>query len=118
VSRNGEITTLGRGGSDTTAVALGIALKADHVEFFKDVPGVFTEDPKKNPLAEKHTKLTYEEALTIVSNGAKILHPRCIQLAAKNALPLHVRSFKEDGEGTLIGSSFERQFSTCFFEEE
>ena len=103
VSRGGEITTLGRGGSDTTAVALGIALEASVVEFYKDVPGIFDTDPKKYASANHLPALTYSEALNITLNGAKILHPRCIQLAQKNGLPLHVRSFKagENG-GTLI----------------
>lgn len=107
VSRGGEITTLGRGGSDTTAVALGICLRAERVEFYKDVPGVYNEDPKKNSAACMYSKLTYGDALSIVEKGAKILHPRSIQLASKNNLTLHVRSFNEvDGslkEGTIIG---------------
>ena len=103
VSKLGEITTLGRGGSDTTAVALGAALGAEKVEFFKDVPGIFAEDPKKNPHANFHPQLTYESALHIVRQGAKVLHARCIELAYKNGIPLHVRSFNEMSEGTLIG---------------
>ncbi len=105
VSREGEITTLGRGGSDTTAVALGIALKADKVEFYKDVEGVCAEDPKKNPETAVFEQLSYEEALEIVDRGAKILHPRCIRLAAKNNLPLHVLSFKTLTGGTRIGGA-------------
>ena len=97
VSREGEITTLGRGGSDTTAVALGVTLQASVVEFFKDVPGMFEEDPEKNPEADFHDMLTYSQALKIISKGGKILHPRCIQLAQKNYLPLKVRSFKTFG---------------------
>lgn len=102
VSRQGEITTLGRGGSDTTAVALGVALRSEKVEFFKDVPGVFTEDPKKNPQASLLNRLSYESALHIVRKGARILHARCIELASKNNMPLHVLSFQEASEGTLI----------------
>lgn len=107
VSRQGEITTLGRGGSDTTAVALAIALGADKVEFFKDVPGIFNEDPKKNPHSSPYASLTHHEALGIVRAGAKVLHPRCIELAAKNALPLMVRSFQieHDHPGTFISDS-------------
>lgn len=103
VSKEGEITTLGRGGSDTTAVALGVALRADKVEFYKDVEGVSPEDPKKNPETPVFEKLSYEEALAIVDGGAKILHPRCIRLAAKNNIPLHVLSFKTKACGTRIG---------------
>ena len=104
VSETGEITTLGRGGSDTTAVALACALDACFAEFFKDVPGVFNEDPKQNPDAELYERLSYEEALKIVLNGAKILHPRSVELAKKNHLPLHVCSFKDGGQkvGTII----------------
>lgn len=106
VSRGGEITTLGRGGSDTTAVALGVALGASIVEFYKDVPGIFDADPKTHSAANRLPTLTYSEALNITLNGAKVLHPRCIQLAQKNNLHLHVRSFKpEDNGGTLISET-------------
>jgi aspartate kinase len=105
VSRKGEITTLGRGGSDTTAVALGIAFRSN-VEFYKDVTGIFSDDPKLNAKAVVYPRLSYQEALKIVEKGAKVLHPRSIRLAEKNCLPLHVRSFKEYdpvlNPGTLI----------------
>ena len=105
VSRGGEITTLGRGGSDTTAVALGIALKADKVEFYKDVPGIFAEDPKTNPIAEHYSCVTYDKAIEITSKGAKILHQRSLLLAKSNQMPLHVLSFKDEYQqftGTII----------------
>ncbi len=106
VSQSGDITTLGRGGSDTTAVALGVALKADKVEFYKDVPGIFEQDPKHHPHAALLPSLSYELALQIVNQGAKVLHSRCIQLAWKNNLPLHVRSFQNfssaKSPGTVI----------------
>lgn len=105
VSRNKEITTLGRGGSDTSAVALGVALQASRVEFYKDVPGIFNHDPKNTPQAECYPLLSYLEALNIVKSGAKILHARAIELAEKNGLPLHVRSFissYHQHPGTLI----------------
>jgi aspartate kinase len=104
VSVEGEITTLGRGGSDTTAVALGVALNAVKVEFYKDVPGVFSEDPKKNDQAVPYPFLTYSQALEITEKGAQVLHPRCIALAQKNSLVLHVLSFQASiaGKGTLI----------------
>lgn len=105
VSRKGEITTLGRGGSDTSAVALGIAFNSK-VEFYKDVPGIFAEDPKTNPGAAFFRELGYKQALEIVNQGAKVLHPRSIVLAEKNALSLHVLSFMEYSPelnaGTLI----------------
>lgn len=107
VSRSGEITTLGRGGSDTSAVALAVALGTQKVEFFKDVSGIYSQDPKKNPHAALLRNLTFEEALTIAYQGAEVLHPRSILLAQKNGLPLHVRSFHDFNLnvecGTLIG---------------
>lgn len=104
VSEHKEITTLGRGGSDVSAVALALALQAD-LEFLKDVPGVFNKDPKKDSSATQYHHLNYSTALEIVNQGAKILHPRAIELAAKNGLPLHVRSFMssyQGNEGTFI----------------
>ncbi len=93
VSLKKEITTLGRGGSDTSAVALALALKACKVEFFKDVPGVFEHDPKTHSQTSPYNYLNYDDMLKIVQNGAKILHKRAIELAAKNGLFLHIRSF-------------------------
>ena len=107
VSRQGEITTLGRGGSDTTAVALGVACSG-HVEFYKDVPGIFTADPKVSREAFLLPNLSYDQALEIAQGGAKVLHPRAIDLAKKNCMPLYVLSFQECDEGqsrgTLISS--------------
>lgn len=105
VSSKGEITTLGRGGSDTTAVALAVALGSEKVEFYKDVPGIFTADPKRHKTAQKHANLSYAEALLLAQGGAKVLHPRAIALAARNGIQLSVRSFLEpQEEGTLVGS--------------
>lgn len=107
VSKNKEITTLGRGGSDTTAVALGAALGAEKVEFYKDVPGFCSEDPKINPQASLFSHLSYDEAIDIVAKGAKILHKRCLELAKTNDIPLHVLSFKDEFKqfgGTCIQS--------------
>lgn len=123
VSKNGQITTFGRGGSDITAVALGVALNATKVEFFKDVPGIFDEDPKLDMKAQLLSKLTYDEALQIVNKGAKVLHGRCIDLARKNLLPLHVRSFQVDdysqGSGTMIfDHSLIRNTPTPVYEHE
>lgn len=121
VSLGGEITTLGRGGSDTTAVALGIALGSTRVEFFKDVQGVYNEDPKKNASACLYNRLTHDEALQIVLKGAKVLHPRCIELAQKNNLALHVRSFNNDcreSEGTVIGEERRLPEQPPSYEEE
>lgn len=109
VSVNGEITTLGRGGSDISAVALAAALDAEKVEFYKDVPGIYSADPKKDQTAQVFKKLSYEEAIAITEGGAKVLHARCVRLAEQNNLLLHVLSFKDFasrgvvGEGTVIG---------------
>lgn len=105
-----EITTLGRGGSDTTAVALGAALDADGVEFFKDVDGIYDKDPNIHDDAVLHAKLSYREALEIAKNSEhEVLHSRCITLAEKNCLPLRVFSFRtalsSGVEGTLIEDS-------------
>lgn len=104
VSTNGEITTLGRGGSDTTAVALGIALGAQHVEFFKDVAGVFDEDPRLNPNANLLSSLSYEEAMRVVGRSGGVLHPRSLRLASRNDLPLLVRSFQDPNGVVHAGS--------------
>lgn len=122
VSRDGQITTLGRGGSDTTAVALGVALGSSTVEFFKDVPGVFNMDPKTNSAACMYTHLNYSEALNIVLNGAKVLHPRCIELAQKNNIKLHVRTFHDVDfgreEGTIISSQDVASSKRLIYEDE
>lgn len=106
VSFEKEITTLGRGGSDTSAVALGVALGAEKIEFYKDVLGVYSEDPKKNSQAKLYESLSYQEALSLAKNPSFVLHPRAIFLASKNGLPLHVLTFKrgqsEAFPGTLI----------------
>ncbi|MEX0961316.1 MAG: aspartate kinase [Simkaniaceae bacterium] len=97
----GEVTTLGRSGSDTTAVALGAALSAERVIFYKDVAGVFSEDPKINERAEFFEELNYENALKIVMKG-EVLTQRSIKLAYANQLPLYVTSFVNPHLGTKI----------------
>jgi aspartate kinase len=87
-----EITTLGRGGSDLTAVALATALSADICEFFKDVDGVYTADPRVVPEAVRLPRLAYDEMLEMASLGAQVLYNRCIEFAKKNKIVLHVRS--------------------------
>jgi len=109
MSMKGEITTLGRGGSDTSAVALAVAVGAPRVEFYKDVPGVFERDPKVDPNAKFFPVLSFQEALHIVASGAKILAPRCIELAEKNGIELCIRSFlNPKGDGTVVGVSQKR----------
>ncbi len=107
MSAQGEITTLGRGGSDTTAVALAVALKAQKVEFFKDVHGIYDKDPKKYPDASLLSQLNYKEALKIIHDGAKVLHARCIEMAKKNNILLHVLCFQDyqnKDSGSIISS--------------
>lgn len=93
VSKSGSITSLGRGGSDTTAVALGIALGAERVEFYKDVPGIYTNDPKKDSSALHLPSLDYGEAIDLIDRTGKVLHKRCLFLAEINQIPLHICSF-------------------------
>lgn len=102
VTEGGDITTLGRGGSDTTAVALAAALKADLCEIYTDVEGVYTADPRLVPSARKLTKVSYEEMLEMASSGAKVLEMRSVELAMIYKVPLVVRSSFNYAEGTLI----------------
>ncbi len=102
VDENGDITTLGRGGSDTTAVALAAALKADQCEIFTDVEGVYTTDPNICPAARKIDRISYDEMLELASLGAKILDIRSVGLAKRYKVPLHVRSTFVETEGTWV----------------
>jgi len=102
VSEQKEVTTLGRGGSDTTAVALAYALGAEECEIFTDVDGVFTADPKIVPQARRLSWLSYEEMLELASYGGKVLHPRSVELAQKFKIPLSVRSSFSSRLGTVI----------------
>ncbi|HKO23047.1 MAG TPA: aspartate kinase [Candidatus Eisenbacteria bacterium] len=103
VSKDREVTTLGRGGSDTTAVALAAALRAETCEIYTDVDGVFTADPRIVSDARKLDGLTYDEMLELASLGAKVLHPRSVEIARRFRVPVHVRSSFHDGNGTFIG---------------
>ena len=100
--QSGDITTLGRGGSATTAVALAAALNADVCEIYSDVDGVFTADPRIVPTAHKLDTITSEEMLEMAANGAKILHLRSVEYARRFNLKLHVRSSFSDLEGTIV----------------
>ncbi|HHH36478.1 MAG TPA: aspartate kinase [Gammaproteobacteria bacterium] len=102
VDEHGNITTLGRGGSDTTAVALAAALKADECQIYTDVDGVYTTDPRVVPQARRLERLTYEEMLEMASLGAKVLQIRSVEFASKYNVPLRVLSSFEEGAGTLI----------------
>ena len=100
-----RVTSLGRGGSDTTAVALAAALKAEACDIYSDVDGVYTTDPRVVPLAQKLNQITYEEMLEMASLGAKILHGRSVELAMKHCVRLHVRSsYDIDKKGTMVVS--------------
>ena len=103
VTEDGEITTLGRGGSDTSAVALAAALNAERCDIYTDVEGVYTTDPRVVPHASKLKEISYEEMLELAHAGANVLHPRSVETAKLNKVPLRVRSsFKLDNLGTLI----------------
>ena len=97
-----DITTLGRGGSDTTAVALAAALQADVCEIYTDVDGVFTEDPRLVAGASRIPRISYEEMLEMAACGAKVLIPRCVEYARRYGLPIHVRSSFSDKMGTWV----------------
>ena len=97
-----DVTTLGRGGSDTTAVALAAALDADVCEIYTDVDGVFSADPRSVPAARKLKTVTYDEMLELAASGAKVLHLRCVEYARRYDLPIHVRSSFTTNEGTWV----------------
>ncbi len=102
VDANENITTLGRGGSDTTAVALASIMGADRCDIFTDVDGIYTADPRKVPYARKLDKVSYDEILELASLGAQVMHSRSIEFAKKYNVPLYVRSSFNNSEGTLI----------------
>ena len=97
-----DVTTLGRGGSDTTAVALAAALDADVCEIYTDVDGIFSADPRVVPSARKLKTVTYDEMLELAASGAKVLHLRCVEYARRYDLPIHVRSSFSNNEGTWV----------------
>ncbi|MFC0864385.1 aspartate kinase [Sphaerimonospora cavernae] len=99
-----DITTLGRGGSDTTAVALAAALEADVCEIYTDVDGIFTADPRIVPAAQQIPRISYDEAMEMAACGAKILHLRCVEYARRFGLPIHVRSSFSTRQGTWVVS--------------
>ena len=102
VDIDGKITSLGRGGSDTTAVAVAAAVDADRCDIYTDVDGVYTTDPNLEPKAKKINKLAFEEMLEMSSTGAKVLHTRSVELAMKNNLTLQVLSSITKEDGTLV----------------
>jgi aspartate kinase len=102
VTADGEITTLGRGGSDTTGAALGVALQAEVVEIYTDVDGVMTADPRMVPQAKPLEVITYQEICEMAHLGAKVVHPRAVEIAMEGRIPLRIRSTFSEGMGTLI----------------
>jgi aspartate kinase len=102
INEKSDVTTLGRGGSDLTAVALAAALKADYCDIYTDVDGVYTTDPHVVPNARRLEKISYEEMLEMASLGAKVLQARSVEFAAKYQVPVRVLSSFSDGEGTLV----------------
>lgn len=102
IEDGGSITTLGRGGSDTTAVALASALHADRCVIYTDVDGVYDRDPRKFPDAVRFDRIGYDAMLTLAQKGAQVLHDRCVELAQKNGTPIEVRSAFTDAPGTLV----------------
>ena len=106
VSQRGkDITTLGRGGSDTTAVALAAALEADLCEIYTDVDGIFTADPRIVPAARQIPRIRYEEMLEMAACGARVLHLRCVEYARHYGMPIHVRSSFSNREGTWVSDA-------------
>lgn len=102
VASNGDITTLGRGGSDTSAAALGAALKARYVDIFTDVDGMMTADPRIAEHAHRINQVSYEEVSNMANHGAKVIHPRAVEIAMKASIPMRIRSTYLEGTGTLI----------------
>ena len=102
IDENLNITTLGRGGSDTTAVALAAVLRADACEIYTDVDGVYTTDPRNLPEARRVPQVSYDEMLELASLGAGVMHSRSIEFAKKFSVPIHVRSSFTDIPGTMI----------------
>lgn len=107
VNENMDITTLGRGGSDTTAVAIAAAINAKHCYIFSDVDGVYTTDPNKVTVAKKLKSLSYEEMLDIASEGAKVLHNRCVEVGERFKVPIITKSTFNNKPGTIINNKIE-----------
>ena len=103
VDAEGDITTLGRGGSDTTAVALAAYLKADRCQIFTDVDGVYDRDPRRFPDATRFGRISYEKMLALIENGAQVLHDRSVELAREHSIPVEVLSAFTGQPGTIVG---------------
>lgn len=106
ITADGDISTLGRGGSDTTAVALAAALHADRCQIFTDVDGVYDRDPRKCPDAIRYDRISYENMLHLARNGAQVLHDRCIELAQLHGIAVEVLSAEIGSGGTVVGGGY------------
>ena len=102
IGPGGDVTTLGRGGSDTTAVALAAWLKADQCLIYTDVDGVYDRDPRKYPDAVRYDRISYEDMLPLARGGAQVLHHKCVELGKAHGVPIRVLSSFRGGEGTLV----------------
>ena len=102
ITKAGDITTLGRGGSDTTAVALAAYLKADKLYIYTDVDGVYSEDPNKNGKAIKYDTISYDKMIEMAKNGAKVLHTKCVEMAKEYNVPIIVKSTFVENDGTIV----------------
>lgn len=102
ITKTGDITTLGRGGSDTTAVALASYLKAEKLYIYTDVDGVYSEDPNLNPNAKKYDTISYDKMIEMAENGAKVLHAKCVKMAKESNVPIIVKSTFVNNEGTIV----------------
>jgi aspartate kinase len=114
VTAGGKVTTLGRGGSDTTAAVLGVALKAERVEIFTDVDGIKTADPRLIPDAPTLKVMSYREVVEMAHMGSKVLHPRAAEISMEGGIPMQIRSVTHSAGGTLVG----RQGQTSFVAEQ
>lgn len=105
IDRNNDITTLGRGGSDTTAVAIAAALEAKRCDIYTDVDGVYDKDPREYKDAKKIDYITYDDMLELTNSGAKVLHNKCVEMGRKFNVPIYVKaSFEENPIGTFVGN--------------
>lgn len=102
VAKNGDVTTIGRGGSDTSAAALGSALQATWIDIFTDVEGIMTADPRIATKARPLSVVTYNEVCNMAYQGAKVIHPRAVEIAMQGKVPIRIRSTYSDGQGTLV----------------
>ena len=102
ITKSGDITTLGRGGSDTTAVALACYLNANKLYIYTDVDGVYSVDPNSDPNAIKYDTISYDKMIDMANNGAKVLHNKCVEMAKKYNVPIIVKSTFVENEGTIV----------------